>query len=240
MSTTSGPMPCDRLDRLAPVARLADDGDLGVGLEQGGHPGPHQLVVVDEQHPDHDAAPELAVEHEPPVRAAARGARHLQQRARHRRGIREQLQAEVALARCAAHLLHVEPRPVVHDVEDDGSRAVAVERHGHRRRPGVLGGVAQALLGDPVHQALGVGRHREVVLVGGVDPHDEVVAAGGLGEVVQGGRRRRSGPGSRGRCRRAGCAASGCSSARRRRRRRGPWRGRAGRGRSRWPRRRRP
>ena len=47
-----------RLDRLAhglvTVGRLADDGDVRLGVEQGAEPGAHQRLVVGEQDGDHD------------------------------------------------------------------------------------------------------------------------------------------------------------------------------------------
>ena len=47
------------LDRLAhgvvAVGRLADDGDVGLGVEEGAEPGPDEGLVVGEQDGDHDA-----------------------------------------------------------------------------------------------------------------------------------------------------------------------------------------
>ena len=43
----------DQGERLGPVVGLADDGDVRLGVEDHPQPGADELLVVDEQHPDH-------------------------------------------------------------------------------------------------------------------------------------------------------------------------------------------
>ncbi len=50
ISTTAGPVRGDDVERLAAIARLEHRSDLGQPGEQGAEPGPHERVVVGEQH----------------------------------------------------------------------------------------------------------------------------------------------------------------------------------------------
>ena len=57
ISTTSGARLLGLGDRLAAVAGLADDLDVGLGLEDHAEPRAHQALVVGEQDADHRADP---------------------------------------------------------------------------------------------------------------------------------------------------------------------------------------
>ncbi len=53
ISTTSRREAGGTRDGLAPVARLADDLEIGLGREDHAEPGTHQALVVGEQDADH-------------------------------------------------------------------------------------------------------------------------------------------------------------------------------------------
>ncbi len=46
-----GPKPAGRIDRLAAVARLADNSEIRLLVQEGRQPFPRDLVIVDEQRP---------------------------------------------------------------------------------------------------------------------------------------------------------------------------------------------
>ena len=141
MRTTSGRSSAGALDRLAAVRRLADDLDVGLGLEDHAEAGADQRLVVGDQ--DADGHARLT-----PAAGRARGSRARRAarcRARRRRARRVR-------ACPPAHGRRPAPpwsAAVVGDLELDLVLAEAQRRPGSRRA-GVLERVGQRLLHDPV------------------------------------------------------------------------------------------
>ena len=72
ISTTSGRVGAGQPHRLGAVAGLADHLDVGLGVEQRPEPGPHQRLVVGQQHPDHARSSAVPTPAAPP-RACGHG-----------------------------------------------------------------------------------------------------------------------------------------------------------------------
>ena len=144
ISTTSGRSSPARADRLAAVGGLADDLDVGLGVEDHPEAGAHERLVVGEQDADHRARPRRSGRPRADREAAAgRGpASSCRRRARRARACREAVAAPVAAARRRRRRRR---RPRAR-----ARRASSARSTRRARPPGVLERVGERLLHDPV------------------------------------------------------------------------------------------
>ena len=179
MSTTSGCRSRTRSSASPPVGRLAEHGDVGLGVEQRAQPGPQQCLVVGEHDADHGAT------------AVGKLADHAQPAERRR------LEAHLAAERCRP-LPHT-PDAVALGERVGGTQTAAVVVDGDDEPagpvldgdlgpvgPGVPHHVGHRLLHHPVGRELHPRRER-FGRAGDVRREVESGVPGALDEVVEGG-----------------------------------------------------
>ena len=149
-------MGVDRGRDLRAVLGLADDLQVGRGADHEPQAGPHERVVVDDQHPDrraHDGHGSHAQTRKSPARgrpvleAPAREADALLQPDQPGAGARDRGVAELR------------ERPAADDLDRQPAARRAVDDRLHGRAGRVLERVRQPLLHDPVDGPAGGGRH---------------------------------------------------------------------------------
>ena len=188
MSDEVGRAAAGQRDGLDAVGGLADDLDVGLGLEDRPQPAAHDRLVVGEQHADRRHGASVARrQHGVDAPAEAVGARAGVEPAADERGALAHPGDAAAVAGRP-----VAARAVVPDV-DERLAVGEVDRHGGPRRPRVAGDVGQRLLDDPERRRLHVGRQR-VVRGAAQDAHVDARGADRVQQRVEVGEpRRRSG-----------------------------------------------